>query len=63
MASQHLQIGLVGPGSVLVTLLHTIGPVSLCSGQRAEEDFRGNSGLLQRLQRFDTAVVRFGFLR
>lgn len=63
MASQRLQIGLVGPGSVLVTLLLTIGLVSFHFGQRAEKDFRVNSDLLQRAQRLDTVVIRFGFLR
>lgn len=63
MASEHLQARLAGLGAFPFHILFAVLYLPIHTGRRTEETVRGRSGLLQPVQRFDTAVLRLGFLR
>lgn len=63
MASQHIQAGLVGPGPLPLHILLPFEYLPIDTERRAEEDLRGYSYILQRLQRSDPPLLRAGLLR
>lgn len=62
MASKHLQTRLDRSGALSLHLLLSVCHLPISAGRRTEEDIRSYRGILQYIQRFDTAVVRLGFL-
>lgn len=63
MASQHIQAGLVGPGPLPLHILFAFEYLPIDTRRRAEEDLRGYSDILQRVQRSDPSLLRAGLLR
>lgn len=63
MAGEHIQAGLAGPGPLPLHLLLPVRHLPAATQRGPEEDIRGGGGVLQRVQRPNTAVVRPGFLR
>lgn len=62
MASEHLQTRLDRLGALPLHLLFPVRHLPTDTGRGSEEGLRGRGGVLQRVQRPDTAVVRLGFL-
>lgn len=63
MASERIQACLAGPSPLPLHILLAVEHLPIDTGRRAEEDLRGHSGVLQRVQRPDTALLRPGLLR
>lgn len=63
MAGKHIQARLVGPTPLSFHILHAVMHLPIDTRRRTEEDIRGHSGVLQRVQRSDTTVFRPGLLR
>ena len=62
MASEHLQTRLDRSGALPLHLLLPVWHLPNIAERRTEEDVRVRGGVLQCIQRSDTAVVRLGFL-
>jgi len=62
MASKRLQTRLDRFGALPLHLLLPVWHLPIIVERRTEEDIRVRGGILQHVQRFDTAVVRLRFL-
>ena len=63
MAGKRIQARLAGPAPLSFHILHAVVHLPTDTRRRTEEDIRGHSGVLQRVQRSDTTVFRPGLLR
>lgn len=62
MAGEHLQTRLDRPDALSLHLLLPIRHLPIATERGAKEDIRVCGGVLQRVQRPDTIVIRPGFL-